>query len=435
MVCVCVCVFGVGEEDYSIGNKSAVAVREKCVCLVRSSVVRSGPPQSVAQSSPPGLPTENTHTRGVDADEAPGCPFLEDGQGTYEYVCVGAVGVPVATVDAQTARVARLGALLAASSPWPPPVCIPGASVRGVSAGGLVEELFLHHVVDCNVGQHCDLVPGYVCGLCQVAHPGVYAVTYWVLPSVHGVRPCSAPHPHPPHPFNVIALTLQGVVWRQHLAEDHAGRGAVASLGEELGVHYWDGGVGRGIWRRVRDDRAPVLGARSCPMVPLGPVVAASVMLLWRVVFRKVVPRRSLLLSCSLIGCRLLSCFVVGRPGTPGQSTSHVQYSLDADQEEQDQWWRPHGHTSWGEYRKRSDVSCWFLNSFLKLISPLNVKKYFWLCLILDILWLFLSLNYVFILKIPNLFSFNMALILSHIVESNFTYLQLHDPDTQMNSV
>lgn len=105
MFCVCVgeCMCGGGEEDYSIGNKAAVAVEEKCVCLVHSSMVRSRSPLSVSQPSRPRLPAENTHTSGVDTDETPGCPFLEDGEGAYEYVCVGAVGVPVATVDAETA--------------------------------------------------------------------------------------------------------------------------------------------------------------------------------------------------------------------------------------------------------------------------------------------------------------------------------------------
>ena len=76
---------------------------ELCVLGSESSVVRSCPPQSLSQSSRPRLPAENTHARGVDADETPGCPFLGDGQGAYKYVCVGAVGVPVATVDAETA--------------------------------------------------------------------------------------------------------------------------------------------------------------------------------------------------------------------------------------------------------------------------------------------------------------------------------------------
>lgn len=147
------------------------------MCLVHS---WSGgrPPQSVPQSSCPRLPTENTHTCSVDTDETPGCPFLEDGQGAYEYVCVGAVGVPVATIDAEAARVARFVALFATPPPRPSPVCVPGASVRGVSAGGLIEELFLHHVVDCDIRQHCHLIPSYVCGSCQVPHPGIYAVTY-----------------------------------------------------------------------------------------------------------------------------------------------------------------------------------------------------------------------------------------------------------------
>lgn len=66
-------------------------------------------------------------------------------------------------------------------------------------------------------------------------------------------------------------------------------------------------------------------------------MVAGPMMLLRSVFFSKMVPGYCVLLSCSVIGCRLLSYFVVGCPGTPGQSTSHVQYSLDADQEEQDQ--------------------------------------------------------------------------------------------------
>lgn len=148
------------------------------MCLVHSSAVRRRPPQSAAQSSSPRLPAENTHTCGVDADETPRCMSSIDGQGTYKYVSVGAVGVPVAAVDAKTARVARFGTLFATSSPGSSPIRGPGAPVRGGPTGGLIEELFLHHVVDCNIGQHCHLISTYVCGSCQVAHPGVYAFTH-----------------------------------------------------------------------------------------------------------------------------------------------------------------------------------------------------------------------------------------------------------------
>lgn len=98
------CMFG----SWRGGRITVLAIKlqwlfRRSVCLVHSSVVRRRPPQSAAQSSSPRLPAENTHTGGIDADETPCCVSSIDGQGTYEYVCVGAVGVPVAAVDAKTA--------------------------------------------------------------------------------------------------------------------------------------------------------------------------------------------------------------------------------------------------------------------------------------------------------------------------------------------
>lgn len=317
------------------------------------------------RSPPPRLPAKHTHARSIDADETPCCPFLKQGQGAYKYVCVGAVGVPVATVNAQTAWTACLGGLFAAPSPCLPPVYSPGASVCGGSAGGLVEELLLHHVVDCNVGQNCHLVPRNVRGSCQVAHPGIYAFTHRVLPAVHGVWACFAPHPHTPRSFHVIALIFRGVVRRRHLAEDNAGRGAIAPFGEELGVHRWNGRA-----RGVHEGGAPVVSMRGRPMGSFGPVVAGPAVLLWRTVFGNLVPCRGLLLSCSVIGCRLLSYAVVGCPSAPGQSTSHVHYSLDANQKEQDQWWRPHGQTSWAKHKWEMEWTLTYKAFTLKLVRP-----------------------------------------------------------------
>lgn len=103
----CVCV---GECMCRGGGKRITVLAIKLQWLFRRNVCAwfkgqwSGVvPLSVSQSSCPRLPAENTHTCGVDADETPGCPFVEDGEGAYEYVCVGTVGVPVATVDAETA--------------------------------------------------------------------------------------------------------------------------------------------------------------------------------------------------------------------------------------------------------------------------------------------------------------------------------------------
>lgn len=77
------CLSGCVGKDYSIGNKAAVAVNEKCLCSVHSLVV-GRPPQSVPPSSSPRLPAEDAHTGGIDADVTPGCLFIEGGEGTYK---------------------------------------------------------------------------------------------------------------------------------------------------------------------------------------------------------------------------------------------------------------------------------------------------------------------------------------------------------------
>lgn len=150
------------------------------LCVLGSEFSVQGQFRSAPQSSwsCPRLPAQNAHACSIDADKTPGCPFFVDGQSTYKYMCVGAVGVPMAIVDAQTARDTRSGVLFASTSCLPSPIASPYVPACGGSAGGLIEKLFLHHVVDCDIGQHCHLIPCKVCGPCHVAHPGINAVTH-----------------------------------------------------------------------------------------------------------------------------------------------------------------------------------------------------------------------------------------------------------------
>lgn len=142
---------------------------------------------SVCPQAPsrPRLPAQDAHTSSIDADKSPRCPFIVDGERAYKYMRVGAVGVPMALVDPQAARVI-FGAPFPSPCPLPPRVAGSRDPVCGGFAGGLVKELFFDHVVDCNVGKNNHLVAPNVCSSRHVAHPFVDAIADGILPPVYG---------------------------------------------------------------------------------------------------------------------------------------------------------------------------------------------------------------------------------------------------------
>lgn len=161
---------------------------------------------------PPGLAAQHTHAGHVDAYEPPRHQVLEGSQSAHKSVRVGAAGVPVPRIDAQT----------------------PGAAGwRGVTRG-LEEVLLLVHVVDADVGQHRHLVVGYVHSSGLVAHPDADALAHRVKSAV--LRQLGSP----PAPLSGAVRAAGRLRGRRVGAEEHPGR-QVAALAEQLGVHSGDG--------------------------------------------------------------------------------------------------------------------------------------------------------------------------------------------------